>query len=195
MKYKFPHITNISQVLPVIEGLPEFVVAVKDGGYTVINYNVAFDTTFPPIETEADAIRRECRGMIFDTATGNILRRPLHKFWNINEREETQLAKIDFTDPHIVLSKLDGSMISPFKVNEKVRFGTKMGITDVSLRAEEYIKHHPEFLLFSEWAITNGITPIFEYTAPTNRIVVNYEVPQLTLIACRYMISGEYINF
>ena len=71
MKYEFPHITNISQVLPVIEGLPEFVVAVKDGGYTVINYNVAFDTTFPPITSEADAIRRECREL---KLAGNELR-------------------------------------------------------------------------------------------------------------------------
>ena len=48
MNYEFPHITNISDVLPAIEGRDEFVVAEKEG-YTVINYNVMMADTFPDV--------------------------------------------------------------------------------------------------------------------------------------------------
>ncbi len=100
MNYEFPYISTISDVLLAIEGRDEFVVAEKEG-YTVINYNVMMADTFPDvIDDQASgmfeqydyyaALRRECRGIIFDTATGEILRRPFHKFFNVNEREETQ---------------------------------------------------------------------------------------------------------
>jgi len=193
MKYEFPHITNISQVLPHVAKRPEFIVAEKDGGYTVINYLVQMADTFPPVQYEADAILRECRGMIFNTATGAILRRPLHKFFNLMEKEETQLANVDFSESHTVFTKLDGSFLSPFIVEGKVRFGTKMGLTEVALQAEPFITAHPEYLGFSAWCIENGITPIFEYTAPDNRIVIHYDKPMLTLLACRNMITGEYL--
>jgi len=85
MNYEFPLIRNISDVLPAIEGRDEFIVAEKEG-YTVINYNVMMADTFPDItvedyiihsSTEAlesyyAATRRECRGIIFDTATGYV---------------------------------------------------------------------------------------------------------------------------
>jgi RNA ligase len=109
------------------------------------------------------------------------------------EKEETQLANVDFSEPHTVYTKLDGSFLSPFMVEGKVRFGTKMGLTDVALQAEPFIAAHPEYLAFSTWCIENGITPVFEYTAPDNRIVIHYDKPMLTLLACRHMITGEYL--
>ena len=128
MNYEFPLIRNISDVLPAIAGRDEFVVAEKEG-YTVINYNVMFADTFPDVDSGRTtisgeriqnfdaAIRRECRGIIFDTATGEILRRPFHKFFNVNERDETQDHRVDLSRPHAILEKLDGSMIAPFIVN------------------------------------------------------------------------------
>jgi len=125
MNYEFPHITNISDVLPAIEGRDEFVVAVKEG-YTVINYNVMMADTFDC------NIRRECRGIIFDTVTGEIIRRPFHKFFNVNEREETQDHVFDLCRSYTILEKLDGSMIAPFIVNGEMIWGTKMGATEVA---------------------------------------------------------------
>jgi hypothetical protein len=65
--YDFPTITHISDVLPHIGDKEEFRVFEKEGGYTVVNYMVAFAETF--VWDDADplgsAIRRECRGLIF----------------------------------------------------------------------------------------------------------------------------------
>jgi RNA ligase len=186
MNYEFPYINNISDVLPAIEGRDEFVVAAKEG-YTVINYNVMMADTFPDVvladpdrpDLAAIArnamIRRECRGIIFDSETGEILRRPFHKFFNVNEREETQDHAVDLSRPHAILEKLDGSMIAPFIVNGQMIWGTKMGATDVAKPVEEYVKNNPNYRQFAEYVIERGYTPIFEWCSRKQRIVLDYK--------------------
>lgn len=209
MNYEFPLITNISDVLPAIEGRDEFVVAVKEG-YTVINYNVMMADTFPDVLSEAGcwdaidknvelnelyALRRECRGIIFDSETGEILRRPFHKFFNVNEREETQDHVVDLSRPHVILEKLDGSMIAPFIVNGKIIWGTKMGATDVAKPVEEFVARNPEYIRFAEEAIENGWTPIFEWCSRKQRIVLDYFHDQLILTGLRHINEGQYATY
>ena len=66
MFYDFPTITDISQVRDAIKGKEEFIEAERDG-YTVFNYLVRFESTFPKVCSELDAILRECRGITFDS--------------------------------------------------------------------------------------------------------------------------------
>ena len=186
MNYEFPHITNISDVLPAIEGRDEFVVAVKEG-YTVINYNVMMADTFDC------NIRRECRGIIFDT-TGEIIRRPFHKFFNVNEREETQDHVVDLSRPHAILEKLDGSMIAPFIVNGQMIWGTKMGATEVAEPVEEFVKNNPQYDEF-RYLIGSGFTPIFEWCSRKQRIVLDYREDQLVLTAIRDIKTGGYAPY
>lgn len=195
MNYQFPIINNISDVLPAIEGRDEFVVAKKDGGYTVINYMVAFDDTFPEVNTVNDAIRRECRGIIFDTETGNILHRRFNKFFNVGERPETQFDQIDLSKPHNILDKIDGSMITPVITTDGIRFGTKMGVTDVALPVEEYVVDHPEIISLCNECIDQNLTPIFEWTSRKQQIVIDYVNDNLTLLAVRHNVTGEYKSY
>lgn len=205
MDYQFPVIRNISDVLPAIEGRSEFVVAVKDG-YTVINYNVMFEDTFPPViewdnplnklafgSGKHPAIRRECRGIIFDNETGDILRRPFHKFFNVNERPETQ--DVPLYEDHAILEKLDGSMIAPFFNKGVLVFGTKMGATDVAKPVEEFVNNNPQYIDFSREIIERGYTPIFEWCSRKQRIVLDYPEDQLILTAVRHMETGLYVEY
>lgn len=187
MNYQFPLIRNISDVLPAIEGRDEFVVAEKDG-YTVINYNVMMADSFDC------NIRRECRGIIFDSKTGEILRRPFHKFFNVNEREETQDHVVDLSQSHAILEKLDGSMIAPFSVDRKIIWGTKMGATDVAKPVEEFVVRNPNYLEFAQDMIAAGLTPIFEWCSRKQRIVLDYKEDQLILTAIRQMDTGRYLT-
>ena len=207
MNYEFPYITNISDVLPAIEGRDEFVVAEKEG-YTVINYNVMMSDTFPDvlpaienagpfIESMYDRtaeLRRECRGIIFDSKTGDIIRRPFHKFFNVNEREETQDHVIDLSRPHAILEKLDGSMIAPFIVDGQMIWGTKMGATDVAKPVEEFVKNNPQYDDF-RYLIGSGFTPIFEWCSRKQRIVLDYREDQLILTAMRDIKTGKYVSY
>lgn len=207
MNYVFPKIETIDDVLPHVEGRDEFVVADR-GDHTIINYVALTSDTFrPDVEDEGNLIRRECRGLIFDNSTREIVRRPFHKFFNAGEREETMLDKLDLTQDHIVMIKLDGSMIAPYIVwgdqisstTKTLYFGTKMGYTDVAKQAEAYVNiqeelgviHYNEFIIRM---IGIGLTPIFEWTSRQQRIVLNYPEDALTLLALRDMKSGNYIT-
>lgn len=198
MNYEFPVINNLKEVVHHIGDWEEFKVMEKDW-YTVVNYVVAFEETFSfvPRRSVLNAkIRRECRGLIFDTSTGNLISRPYHKFFNVGEREETQLDKIDLTKPHIVLEKLDGSMIRPIPTKEGFRLATKAGITEVAMNAEVFIADKPEYADFISLMIYNvGATPIFEWVSRKNRIVVDYPDDQLILTAIRDNISGKYLPY
>jgi len=192
MHYKFPEIRTIADVLPAIAGRDEFVVAERDFG-TVINYLVAMPDTFK-MEGPDDvmgAIRRECRGMIF-YPEGDIMSRPYHKFFNVNEKEETQSHRLDLTRDHVVMDKLDGSMIRPVRMHGMVRLATKMGVTDIAMEAEKLLDVDQYNWLDDMMA--DGFTPIFEYIAPTNKIVVEYVEPKLILTGVRETVSGVYVD-
>ena len=194
--YDFPHITHINDVLPHIEGRDEFRVMEKDW-YTVINYAIAFEETFKwdANDPVGSAVRRECRGLIFDTETGKLISHPYHKFFNAGEKEETQLNKINLYEPHIVLEKLDGSMIRPIPTPEGFRLATKMGITDVAMNAELFVADKPHYATFINKCIQKRTTPIFEWVSRKNRIVVDYPEDNLILTGLRYNDTGKYVDY
>jgi RNA ligase len=202
MNYVFPTIRHIDDVLPHIEGRKEFVVAERDYG-TVINYVVAMADTFDmypagydgPLSTYdlGGAIRRECRGLIFDL-DGNLMSRPFHKFFNVGEREETQSHAIDLSVGHTIMEKMDGSMIRPLLVDGYLRLGTKMGITTVAMQAEEFLA--TQSLEKKEWlrkCVEDSVTPLFEWISPDNQIVLDYDEPELVYLGTRCNTSGWYM--
>lgn len=220
MNYNYPHILHIDEIRPAIEGRSDFIIASRDWGY-VVNYVVSTPDTFPPVNDTVEycpgcnqfldaiegcgsqrcpepvnlsAIRRECRGLLFDRA-GNIMSRRLHKFFNVNEREETLSHKIDFSRPHIILEKLDGSMVTPIQVESHIRWATKMGITDVSMNAEVFVACNVHYQEFADYIMSLDATPIFEWCSSKNRIVVNYSRDRLVLIAIRDNVSGDYRSY
>lgn len=200
MNYQFPNLNHIDDVLPHIEGWDEFRVMEKDW-YTVINYMVAFEETFSYDSPDGSdsylntTIRRECRGLIFDTETGALISRPYHKFFNAGERDETQVNKINLYEPHVVLEKLDGSMIRPIPTKEGFRLATKAGITDVAMNAEVFIADKSYYAHFILKSLQKGFTPIFEWCSRKNRIVVDYPEDQLILTAMRDKTTGSYVTY
>ncbi len=212
MNYAFPNIHNIDDVLWAIKDSPEFIVAEKDG-YQVINYVVAGHDTFPdvqpPVKDEGGLpsyldsfvehvgaiVRRECRGLVFDSETGELINRRYHKFFNVNERDETLLDKIDWSRPHVILEKLDGSMVSPCYINGHLRWMTKMGITDTSMEAETFVASRPEYVGFADEMYSLDHTPIFEWCSNKNRIVLDYPEDRLILTAVRDNKSGQYRSY
>lgn len=183
--YEPMRIEHIRDVLPHVEGRRDFVVAKKDG-YIVIDYVYAGNDTFD------HPARVECRGLKFD-ADGPVLARPFQKFFNVGERAGVMPHELDFSQPHVVMDKLDGSMIHPALVDGEVVFMTRMGRTDVARACESL---HLTDRLKRAFALycSGQCTPIFEWTAPQNRIVVPYPESRLTLLAARNNVSGTYLS-
>lgn len=219
--YTFPHISHISQALAAIKDRPEFIVAERDR-HTVVNYMMAGNDTFPRVlETGSEklirrphvtvapeydidyAIRRECRGIVFGP-DGTVIARRFHKFFNLGEKEETAIDTIDFKRHHVILDKLDGSMITPIPIADDgktikngyhVRWGTKMGLTAVAFQAEEFVSDKLKYRLFAQWCIDRGKTPIFEWCSRKQRIVIDYLRDMLELLAVRDNVTGVYDTY
>jgi RNA ligase len=175
-------ITHIDQLLPAIEGRREFFVAERPG-YKIIDYSFAVEDSFD------DLARRECRGIKF-SADGMILARPLHKFFNIGELPETRAEAIDFSQPHVILDKLDGSMVHACVLDDRIVLMTRMGHTDQAKHAESLLT--VDLAEQCRALLAAGQTPIFEFTSPDNQIVVPYTEAALTLLAVRHTVEGTY---
>ena len=180
----YPVIKTIDDVLPHVEGRRDFVVADK-GDYTVIDYVYQEDDTFD------HPMRLECRGLKF-APDGKIMARPLHKFFNLGEKEDLQEHHFDTSGPHTVLKKLDGSMVHGALVNDEFVLMTRMGYTDVEKKAERHLTDAIKET--GKEMLERGMTPIFEWTAPDNQIVVKYDESKLTLLHMRDNETGRYIN-
>ena len=198
MRYQFPIIKTIDDVLPAIAGKKEFIVAERPD-YTVINYTVAFSDTFSLDDDKVDNhgtmipaawVRRECRGIIFDK-NGKLISRSFHKFFNIGERAETKTRKLKMGMDHMITEKMDGSMIRPLVLNGKVHLGTKMGLTEVAEQAEQVADDAARNYML-DMVVNKGATPIFEFVSPENCIVVKYKEPRLVLLTIRDNETGQY---
>lgn len=180
----FPIIRHIDDILLSLVERQEFIVTKKEH-YTAVDYRYVLSDSFD------DLIRTECRGIKFDP-NGNIIARPLHKFFNYGEKPHTQPSVIDFSKPHVVMEKLDGSMIHPAIINDDVCFMTRMGVTDQSKLAEKFLTNDRKEIL--RYYLKGGYTPIFEYVGPENRIVEFYEKSNLVLLQMRNTIDGKYFE-
>ena len=96
----FPIDITLDETMDAIQGSSDFRVFSYKEGYTFIKYQSSDDSTFPELESAKDdfekrkfQIRRECRGIGFDNITGKCVCRRFHKFFNINEKEETSVRE------------------------------------------------------------------------------------------------------
>lgn len=134
----------------------------------------------------------ECRGVCFDE-NGELIGLPFQKFFNVNEREETKLENIDISkcDKY---EKRDGSRIDGILINDEVVFKTnKSFYSDVAIAANKYANDEDKSL--SRYLLEENITPLFEFTYPINKIVVEYnKEPKFVLLNARCMITGKFID-
>lgn len=155
--------------------------------FTIVSY------IFNDPELWKNPVNYEARGITFD-ADGNIVSRPLEKFHNLGENQYTQFKDLDFTDAEY-FEKIDGSMISSIVIGGKVYFKTKKSFySDVAQSCQKDFGDDERYIDFCTFWYTQGVTPIFEYTSPMNRIVVDYgSEPKLTLLALRCNVTGYYL--
>ena len=206
MKYSFPTITHMDQVIKAIQGHDEFKINHDENlNTTTINYYVIFKESFPEItsdlsenEAKRRAILRECRGITFDSKSGRVLNRKFHKFFNVNERTETQEHNLDLARPHVVLEKMDGSMITPILIQNQIIWCSKAGVTFLSPMVNDFVINKRDKNQYEDLAmylLEQDITPIFEFCSRQNKIVIDYPVTNLILLAARHNVSGAYLDY
>lgn len=137
-----------------------------------------------------DDVTEQCRGLIVDSNTGEVLARPFRKFFNLNTsfRPETLEANLPSWKPR-VLEKLDGSLGILYKDGDgKSAIATRGSFaSDQAKWATAWYRDHN---LQAPHMWPEGYTPLFEIIYKENRIVVNYEFEGLVLLGLVSLETG-----
>lgn len=136
----------------------------------------------------------ETRGHVYSEKYGVCCYASLPKFFNVNERPETQPSVIK-DKISLITEKKDGSIVGVILTEEGFRVKSKKSFfSDLALEANSNLPKNVKLL--TESLLKSGFTPIFEYTSPTRRIVLNYgPTPEFTLLAVRSFITGDFFSF
>lgn len=205
MPYAFPVASHIDAYLAAIADAPEFIVK-RDAvnGLLTINYLFVTATTFPdplacsePAAARNAALRRDCRGIEFAIETGDVVTKKYHKFFSANELPESQVHRIDWTKPHHILDKLDGSLLTPWhRPDGSWQWHTKMGDTEVAQPVNRFVAaSEVPYARFCAMMAEDGKTPLFEWCSRSQRIVIDYPIDGLILTAIRDIITGQYTPY
>lgn len=159
---------------------------------SVFNYRLATNADF----RDNDAY--EIRGLayVFDGDGSYKSYRLLHKFFNLNQVEETQYSLVKDRKVRSVYSKEDGSVGSFIRLpNGKVVAKSKMAFeSDQALGMMSIYNSNEEIRNFVDWSLDNDLVAVFEYVAPHNRIVLRYAKEELILLRLRDNSTGEYLD-
>lgn len=135
-------------------------------------------------------ITLQCRGLILNHETHEIVARPWEKFFNLGERDN----RIDSLAPVEVTDKIDGSLGilywngTKHAIATRGSFASEQAIHATTLFDEFYA----EFMHEVEW---HNYTFLFEIVYPENRIVVNYgDMDDLVLLGAVHNEQGYYLG-
>lgn len=198
----FPTVNSYGSFMSLVGEKDEIKTGVANGFQTV-SYVVSLPTTFD------SPAARECRGIVFNP-DGLVVSRPLHKFFNLNERDGARPEDFDWSKLMRVMDKRDGSMIhtvnvglaSPFRASTTGEWtfdlkSKKSFTSDVAVAAKKWLLTNGKgahFMKFCQEMVDLDYTAIFEYTSPTARIVLPYATEELTLLHIRDNMTGRYMS-
>jgi RNA ligase len=147
-------------------------------------------------------ITLQCRGLILNNRTGEIVARPWEKFFNLGERDN----RIDFNGPVEVTDKMDGSLgilyqrpDGAFAIATRGSFASAQAVHATALLGDKY-----GYLFDYETGIggqnafgdmVRNYTYLFEIIYPDNRIVCNYgKMDDLVLLGGVQKERGYYVG-
>jgi len=167
---------------------------VVDGyNVSIFNYRLAQYSDF------LDNKAFEMRGLTFIfNEDGSLFKRHLllQKFFNLNQVPDTQYSEVkDFAIKYIN-NKEDGSIASFVRLpNGKVLGKSKMSFeSDQAVGMNRIYKNNKDLRSFVDWSLDNDLVAVFEYVAPTNRIVLRYTDEELILLRLRDNKTGHYLD-
>ncbi|HTO65562.1 MAG TPA: RNA ligase, partial [Bradyrhizobium sp.] len=186
----FKTIRHISDVQPAVADKKEIRFLKQPNGTTLGCYLFMDSKTFD----SAEAL--ECRGIAFDGA-GQVVSRPLHKFFNVGEKEWLAPDRLLSRDDIVAIyDKLDGSMVATAWTDGRLQWRSKKAFdSDVVKLATMLLdeRENQGIGAFAHAVASAGMTASFELTHPSARIVVAQDRPALRLLHVRDNVTGEYV--
>lgn len=142
----------------------------------VITYNQiapSFDWDIPQM--------RNARGLVLDMTNGNVVSRPYPKFFNYGENDSAYWPKD--TTGMVVEEKLDGSLVIVSTYDDNLVISSSGSLT--SQHAELFTSYLNTHMNTDQLAALKAkgkeYTMLFEYVAPDNKIVIQYDKENMIL--------------
>ena len=186
----FPILTDVNAFRDAVMHKEEMREAVIADNCISFCYMISSENTFDSPET------RECRGIVFSHQTGKVIARPLHKFFNVNERPSTLNEALPWDTVIRIMDKMDGSTIHTVLMDDgSVKLKSKKSFnSDVARNAQAFADASPNLSNFIRQIAQHDYTAIFEYCSPDARIVLYYPQTRLVLLHVRDNTTGEYVS-
>jgi T4 RnlA family RNA ligase len=144
---------------------------------------------------------QECRGILLEQNTWNIVGRGFERFFNYTE-DVRNWDQPDFDSDNLgIFEKVDGSIITVFNYGGEWRLSTS-GVIDGTSNVNGGIMTFRE--LFERGAdrydgfwdrLDTRYTYVFELISPLNRVVTEYDTTDLRLLSMRYADDSRELNW
>lgn len=119
----------------------------------------------------------------------------LNKFFNLNQTEGWNFDDVKNKKIKSSYEKEDGSMVQFIKINGDFFAKTKMSFNNEQTSfANDIFRKDVELQKLVHELDEQGLTGIFEFVSPFNKIVLTYPESKLVLLRVRDKKTGEYIN-
>jgi RNA ligase len=168
---------------------PEFHAArsegyIRVGTHPSLPLTIANYTEKAVYEREWNQTTLNCRGLIYDSNTYEVVARPFPKFFNVGEPDAPPLDPDEWV---VVTDKLDGSLIIAFWYKGKWEIASRGSFTSEQAEAARRIVSRPP-----DTRSNPGYTYLYEVIYPENRIVLDYgKEESLNILARVHNETGE----
>jgi RNA ligase len=185
-------IPTFDEALAIVEnskGFSHSVQTIHDKEVHSFKYNISYQGMWDDLSDG----KVNMRGLTF--IDGKVVALPYPKFWNLGENIHVQ--DIDVSTFTIATEKVDGSLISFFKVGDELEMKTMKSVfSDTANEAREYSMTRTDIRDFASLCLENNISPMFEYISDTDqgRIVIDYNKKDLILLGARDLSNGTIYN-
>ena len=151
-----------------------------------------------PIKGDTSVNAKELRGITFveDNGTFHGPYLMLNKFWCLNQTAGAMLSDVKNIPIQRVQNKLDGSLIRFIPLpNGRIIAKSKGAVQNPHTAiAEMLLADDADLRDFVELTIEMGCAAIFELIGPDNKVVLEYNKPELRLLQTRNETTGLYMD-
>jgi hypothetical protein len=170
----------------------------------VLNYHQIDSPRFHPVCDE-------CRALILEKDTWNIVARSFHRFYNMGEGHDkgAEFIRLSSFGEHeiiafdisrsTILQKLDGTLITAYWYNDCWNFSTRKmafaeGATTFGMTFEDLVRsaynYNSVVTMLEEFPNAKKLSWAFELTSPANRVVTPYTETRLSLLTVVHNETG-----
>ncbi len=184
---------SISDYPPEI--LKKLIVVRRWADTVLLNYTSIVPFVLDENDLDWNNFLRVCRGVVF-SEKGELVSFPFHKFFNLNEKDETRETEVVKWTIRSVTEKVDGVMIQIFKYKGELVYGSRHGLwsdasqTAVKIAPPHLVETVVRKIPFEKWTL------IAEFIHPQHRTVgmIDYgDLQALVLLFVRNLETLELV--